>query len=271
MIDTGQVYHATLTLRGQSIAPSTATLVITLPDGTVVPGTTPGAGTAAGPDWVITYDYATTVPGLHKVSWQTTGPGTAAVDYFNVRAFSSILSLAEAKLHLSAGPGSTWTSDDDELRNFLQAVTEVVEAKVGPCVRRTTTQRVAGYSAAAIVLNQAPVITVTSVTSVWSGGPAWTTPQLIVDGDAGIVSVQFGAPPFWYGPWDVAYVSGRAVVPERFQHAAKELLRHLWDSQRGQLAAAPLGGETFTTTTGWAFSVPNRVVELLADDMTPAI
>jgi len=196
VIDTGQVYHATLTLRGQSIAPSTATLVITLPDGTVVPGTTPGAGTAAGPDWVISYDYATTVPGLHKVSWQTTGPGTAAVDYFNVRAFASILSLAEAKLHLSAGPGSTWTSDDDELRNFLQAVTEVVEAKVGPCVRRTTVQRVAGYSAAAIVLNQAPVITVTSVTSVWSGGPAWTTPQLIVDGDAGIVSVQFGAPPF---------------------------------------------------------------------------
>jgi len=60
-------------------------------------------------------------------------------------------------------------------------------------------------------------------------------------------------------------------VPERFQHAAKELLRHLWDSQRGQLAAAPLGGETFTTSTGWAFSIPNRVLELLQDDIVPAV
>jgi hypothetical protein len=67
---------------------------------------------------------------------------------------------------------------------------------------------------------------------------------------------------------------GRAIVPERYQHAAKELLRHLWDTQRGELEAGPLSassGETFTTSAGWAFSIPNRVLEMLADDMTPAI
>ena len=267
MIDIGQVYHATLTIKSQSISPATITLTITLPDGTTVtPSAGPGA--ASGPDWIIAYDYATTQAGLHKAAWQTTGPGTAAADAFNVRDYRAILSLAEGKNHIGV---DTWTGDDDELRNFLMAVTEVVESKVGPCVRRTVTQRIGDTHAGTLVLNQYPVLSVTSVTSVWTGGPSWTTAQLVVDGDAGTVTVQYGAMPFWYGPWDVVYPVGRAVVAERHIHAAKELLRHLWESQRGQLQAPALGGEQFTTSSGWAFTVPNRVLELLADDMTPAI
>jgi hypothetical protein len=271
MIDAGQVYHATLTIKNQSVAPATVALTITLPDGT---STTPavGTGAASGSDWLITYDYPTVQAGLHKAAWLTTGPGTAATDYFNVRAFASILSLAEAKAHLSAGSVTSWTIDDDELRNFLAAVTEVIESKAGPCVRRTITQRVAASSGCQLVLNQPPVISVTSVTSVWTGGPAWTGTSLILDADAGIVTTQLGAIPFYYGPWDAVYVAGRTIVPERILHAAKELLRHLWETQRGQLAAPILGGgETFTTSTGQAFSIPYRVLELLADDVTPAI
>jgi hypothetical protein len=272
MIDTGQVYHATYTIKNQSAPPGTVTLTITQPDGT---STSPsvGPGAASGADWLITYDYQTTQAGLHKAAWLTTSPGTAATDYFNVRDFRSILSLAEGKAHLSGGPPAAWTGDDDELRNFLQAVTEAVESKVGPCVRRTITQRVAA-GGCQIVLTQAPVISVTSVTSVWTGGPSWTAASLVVDTDAGVITTQLGAIPFYYGPWDVVHTVGRAVVPERFIHAAKELLRHLWDTQRGELEAGPLSassGEVFTTSAGWAFSIPNRVLEMLTDDMTPAI
>ncbi len=267
MIDVGQVYHATLTIKNQSISPATITLTITLPDGTTVtPSAGPGA--ASGTDWIIAYDYATIQAGLHKAAWQTTGPGAAAADAFNVRDYRAILSLAEGKNHIGV---DTWTGDDDELRNFLMAVTEVVESKVGPCVRRSVTQRVSQGTSSQLVLNQFPVISVTSVTSVWTGGPSWTTAQLVTDGDAGTVTVQYGAMPFWWGPWDVVYVAGRAVVAERHIHGAKELLRHLWDTQRGQLQAPALGGEQFTTSSGWAFTVPNRVLELLSDDMTPAI
>ena len=107
---------------------------------------------------------------------------------------------------------------------------------------------------------------------MWTGGPSWTGSNLVVDQDAGIVDTQLGAVPFYYGPWDVVYETGRTVVAERTIHAAKELLRHLWETQRGQLAAPILGGgETFTASTGMAFSIPNRVLEMLADDMTPAI
>lgn len=272
MIDTGQVYHATLTIRNQAAPPGTATLTITLPDGTTT-SPNPGTGAANGADWLISYDYATTMAGLHKAAWQTTSPGTATTDYFNVRNFVSILSLAEAKAHLSAGPAVTWTGDDDELRNFLAAVTEVVESKVGPCVRRTVTQRIAD-GGCTLALTQFPVISVTSVTSVWTGGPSWTGASLVLDGDAGTLTTQLGAVPFYYGPWDVVTVVGRPIVPEKYLHAAKELLRHLWETQRGQLQSAPLAaseGETFVTSGGWAFSIPNRVLELLGDHMTPAI
>lgn len=270
MIDTGQVYHATLTIRNQASPPTTSALVITLPDqSTLTPAL--GPGTASGTDWVLSYDYLTTQAGLHKAAWTTQGPGTAATDFFNVRAFASILGLAEAKAHLTAGVATAWTADDDELRNFLAAVTEVVESKAGACVRRTVTQRVSDghYS---IVLAQRPVISVTSVTSLLTGGVSWGPSQLILDGDAGIISIQIGAVPFYYGPWDVTYQVGRVIIPERILHAAKELLRHLWDTQRGQLAAPVLGGgETYTTQAGWSFSIPRRVLELLSDDMSPAV
>jgi hypothetical protein len=269
MIDVGQVYHATLTLKNQAAPPATVTLTITLPDGsTVTPN--PGTGAASGSDWVITYDYTTVQAGLHKAAWQTTSPGTAAADYFNVRDFRSVISLAEAKNHLTGGSPDAWTDDDDELRNFLQASTEVVESKVGACVRRTVTERIT--EGPTLVLATRPVLSVTSVTSIWAGGPSWTTAQLLVDGDAGTVDPQYGAVPFYWGPWDVLLTAGRAVVPERFIHAAKVQLSHLWESQRGGTPLlSPLGGEgeTFTSTAGLTFSVPYRVLELLAGDMLP--
>lgn len=270
MIDTGQVYRITYTIKNQGVAPSSVSLTITLPDGTTATPS-PGTGSASGSDWLITYDYATTQAGLHKAAWATTSPQTAGTDSFNVRAFASILSLSEAKTHLSAGPATTWTGDDDELRNFLAAVTEVIESKVGPCVRRTVTQRVAD-GGPVLVLPQFPVISVTSVTSVWTGGPSWTGSSLVLDSEAGTVTTQLGAVPFYYGPWDVVTVVGRAIVPEKYIHASKELLRHLWETQRGQLEAGPLSavaGETFTSTAGLTFTVPYRVLEMLAADMTP--
>ena len=266
MIDLGTTYRATLAVRdatGTLANPLSATLTITLPDGTTAspPVTLPPAQTGQ-----LLADYVTTQAGLHKVAWTTATPGTAAVDYFNVRAFTCIISLAEAKAHLNM----TATADDDELRNFLQAATELVEAKVGACVRRTVTERVSegGYQ---LVLCRRPVISVESVKSVWPSGPAWTTPQLLVDTEAGIISQTYMWA-FWYGPWDVAYTIGRAVMPERYLHAAKEQLRHLWETQRGATQAPPLAGEeTFVTSAGWTFSVPRRVLELLGDDMVPAI
>src|SRR6266480_4962860 len=99
MLCSGQVYRSTLTVKNQSGAPSSVTLAITKPDGTLVsPAPTPGAGSQVGTDWVVTYDYTLPAAGLFKFTWATTGPGTAPPpDYVNVRDFISIVSLAEVK------------------------------------------------------------------------------------------------------------------------------------------------------------------------------
>jgi len=266
VIDVGTTYRATLSVYDASGAladPLSASVTITLPDGSTAspPVTLPPVVTGK-----LTADYVTTQAGLHKVAWVTGTPGTAAVDYFSVRDFISILSVAEAKAHLNI----TSTADDDELRNFLQAATEVVEAKIGPCVRRSVTERV-NEGGRVLALSQFPVLSVESVTSIWSGGPSWTAPQLLWDGDSGTVHQNLWWP-FWYGPWTVAYTVGRLAVAERHLHACKELLRHLWETQRGAQQAPPLAGEEiFTSTTGWTFSVPRRVTELLSDDAVPSI
>jgi hypothetical protein len=268
MIDLGTTYRATCTVTqpdingvAQLADAATQVCTITLPDATTATPLVVHDSTGR-----YHADYVTTAAGLHQVTWTTTTPGTATADVFNVRQFTSIIGLAEAKAHLNM----TAVADDDELRNFLAAATELVEAKAGACVRRTVVERVSegGYQ---LVLSRRPVISVESVKSVWPSGPGWTTAQLLLDGEAGIVHQTYMWM-FWYGPWDVNYTIGRAVMPERYIHAAKEQVRHLWETQRGAVQAPPLAGEeVFTTAAGFSFSVPRRVIELLADDMVPAI
>ena len=210
-------------------------------------------------------DYLTTQPGLHTITWSTTVPGTAAADVFNVRQFAAIISLAEAKAHLDI----TSTADDDELRNFLDVRHRARRIQSRAVRRRTYTDRV-HEGPWQLVLNRRPVISVQSVTSTWATGPTWTTAQLKVDTEAGIVELLYPWP-FMWGPWDVTFTAGRAIIPERFLQAAKEQLRHLWETQRGSAQAPPLAGEEqFTASMGMSFTVPRRVIELLADDIVPA-
>jgi hypothetical protein len=91
------------------------------------------------------------------------------------------------------------------------------------------------------------------------------------DTQAGLIS-QISMMPFWWGPWNVVLQCGRVEIPERFTQACKEQVRHLWDTQRGAAPPSVLQGEEiFTATTGFTFSVPRRVLELLQEDMVPSL
>ena len=266
MIDVGQTYPATATVTGSDGKPANATtavLTITLPDGTDVVPAVQNPPVITG---LYAADYKTVQAGLHKASWLTTQPDAATVDYFSVRRYLSVISFAEAKNHLNI----TTTTDDDELRQFIQASAELIESKVGICVRRDFTDRVSRGTYQLAVAHR-PILKVNSVTSIWPGGPAWPAEQLTADTEAGLVQ-QIQPMQFYWGPWDVSISCGRAEIPERFAHAQKEQLRHLWETQRGPMSPQILGGEeVFATTAGWTFSVPRRVLELLEDDMDPAL
>jgi hypothetical protein len=273
MLCPGQVYEATLTIRDQTGAPSSAALAITKPDGTLEdPAPTPGAGSQVGADWVITYDYTLPSAGQFRFTWSTAGPGTApAPDVVNVREFISLTGLTEAKNHLNI----TTTADDDELLNFMMAATELVESKAGTCVVRAITDEwVSGTTRRILRLPSGPVPasdSVTSVTSVRPDGPTWAAADLVVNPAAGTVYRADGLP-FWGGPWRWTGTAGRAIIPERVLQADKEQLRHLWENQRGSSPVPQLAGEEmFTTSAGWSFSVPLRVIELLAGDVVTPV
>ena len=119
--------------------------------------------------------------------------------------------------------------------------------------------------------SQATVLPIAQLASLRPNGPTWATADLIVNPRAGTCQAADGRG-FWGGPWQWSGTAGRPVVPERLEHAAKEQLRHLWDTQRGAQPPAPLQGEeAFTTAAGWTFSVPRRVLEMLEADIIPVV
>ena len=266
MLSPGQVYRTRLTVGDGSTSASTVALTITKPDGTAVtPAPVPVNSPPSSGSYY--YDYLLSMPGLHKFAWVTQGPGTAPTpEYINVRSFISIVSMAEVKAHLN----KTTTTDDDELSAYLMAATELVEDRVGICVARSFTCEV-DDGQWALVLPYRPVISVQSVTSIWPGGPSWADPSLfVVDGEAGIIRLA-AMLPFWWGPWTMTLTAGRQQIAERWIHAVKEQIRHLWETQRGSMPPALLQGEeVFASTTGFTFSVPRRVLELLETDMVPS-
>jgi len=270
MLCVGQVYESKITLVGAAVPPSTATLTITLPDQSVQTLTGPWTWTPSGSDLVAVYDYVLPTPGLFSFAWTTQGPGTSPrPEFVNVEQFISIVSTAQVMAHLN----KVKDTDYDELGQFMMAATELVEAKIGPCVPRQFTDRVeaSARQVMELAVPHAPVIAPVSVTSVWAGGPAWDASVLAADKEAGII-YQPGGWAFWWGPWDVVYTAGRSYIAARWQHAALEQIRHLWETQRGSMPPAILQGEeVFTATTGFSFSVPRRVLELLEQDMVPSL
>lgn len=261
MLWTGQVFHYTFTVYDQDSAPSGAALAITKPDGTLVtPAPALTGPVLSGRDYTWSYDYALPAAGRYEFAPSTTSPGTALLPYaVNVRAFAPLAGLDEVKAHLNM-TGATY---DDELMAFMMAATELVEDKAGHTVRREFTDRIrrdGNY----LRLPRVPVLQVTSVTSIWAGGPAYATADLIVDGAAGRVYPADGT---WFtgGPWDVTYKAGRTAALEKHLHAFKDLVRHLWETQRGPAPSGVLGGgtEEYVTSFGLAFTYPRRVLESL--------
>lgn len=272
MIDLGDTVQVAVAIRDSSgtlTDPATATLTITLPDGTT---TTPTVTLPPAETGILRVDYATVQEGLHRWRLTTTGPVTARTDMFDVRPadLPLLFSLADAKEHLNIE--AERTNDDEELRRFCEAVTEIVESGpdwgVGPVAVRTYTDRIHPCDTRALVLRHRPVLSVTSVTAVLDGGTDYAPADLDVDEQAGIV-VRKAAAGLWFtgGPWDVTYLAGRRQVPANISHAGRIILQHLWSTQRSRDVRRPpinTSGEMMDVrAAGMTFSVPRRAIELL--------
>ncbi|RSN13743.1 hypothetical protein DMH25_08100 [Streptomyces sp. WAC 01325] len=244
-------------------------LTITLPDNTAVT-VSPVVPTSTG---TYTHDYPSVQAGRHIVRWVATGINAGAyTDVFDVREAAPplLFSLASAKAKLDIP--ATSTSQDEELREFIEATTQCVEYFVGAVVRRTVQQVVSG-GRDALLLHTTPVLAVSAVTPVQTGQETVDVGILDLDVDTGIVRRTDGLC-FPVGPYRVLYTAGRTAVRPNISLAAKLILQHLWRTNYG--AARGLagigGGEDFAVTEpipGLGYAIPNRALQLLEGDRQP--
>ncbi len=248
---------------GNAVNAATVTVTVIQPDGTAV---APSIDVSNPPD--VTGYYVALVPttqaGRYVVQWVTTSPATAYTDTFYARDPNvlPIVSLAEAKAHLNLGS----TVDDDELRFFLDAATELVESYTGRAfARRTLTERRSGGTRA-LILSRTPVLSVTTVTA---DGTAVTADSFVLNSAAGVVSYgasgSSGVWPRGDSNIEITYVAGYANPPAAARMATLRLIGHLW--QRTQTAPHPAFSSSPDAVAEWnsstAYAMPPAVRDLL--------
>jgi len=244
-VDVGQVYRTEFLISDEFGVPvsnvATVTLIITKPDGTTVSPAVTNPPATAG---LFLYDYVIANEGLHSFAWSSTGPVASKTDYQNARLYRSVLSLAEGRDCLNQND----TRRDELIRSLMMAATEEAEKYVGTLVRKMVTDEwVNGSYKDVIQVAEGPLLSntaVTSVTSVWNGGPQWLLADMIVNPEAATLRARdmLG---FWWGPWTVTYgPCGRLVIAEPIINGVREILWDLWTPFRGTT-----GDEAYPTTS----------------------
>ena len=262
VFDLGDAATFTVTIRDSTGAPANATAVtgtVTKPDGTTatVAVTNPSTGTYSGA-------YTPTLPGRHVIRWVATGANAASyTDVFDVLAADPrfIISLSDAKDSLNI----TNTAHDEEIREYLAAATDVIEAIAGPVLTRTVVETHDGGESSLLLRN----VPVAAVSSVVEASTTLAATDYAFDPLAGTLTRVIGIQPWvWrYGFQNivVTYTVGAGTVPYYVILAARELIRHWY--QRGQQAPRPAFGGAAADTDGVyvaGYAVPNYVVGMLA-------
>lgn len=179
----------------------------------------------------------------------------------------SALELTEAKKHLNI----TTQGDDTELQNAIDVAEAAIGQRVGPLIPTEVTVRVAGRRSTLAL----PVTPVISLTAVTMDGAATVVNVADLDVDSDIGLLAYAQPRrFSGGYYTVTYMAGWVDPPPDLLWAVKEMLRHLWTTQRASLSGRPsLTGEQQqeAAVPFGTFSLPNRVLELLEPYMEVAI
>ena len=273
---TGQPIRLSFTVRdvtGALVNPTTATLVVKIAaaDGT---STTTGTSSSLTSDGtgLLHQDIPVTdlvAAGHYQYALTTTGTG-AGVSFGEFDVFdpfeTSVLPLQDAKDQLNI----TTTTSDSEIASWIATIESALERYTGgPLVNRSITERAEMLSNQTVILvRQRPLVSVTSIASA-SGSAIDLSGGLDIDVNAGTVRRKLGLP--FYGPFfqwlpqvNITYVAGwGTAVPAAFSSAARIILAHLWESQRGPASLPGLGGGDMVTMPGFGFAIPNMAAELL--------
>lgn len=254
---------------------TTVGCTITLPDGTTATPTVVNTSTG-----IYDVNYAAPMYGRYAVRWVATGNNASAyADEFVVRNYADlgIVSLDEVKQHLNI-PSSN-TTNDEEIRRFIDAASDLAENYVG-CVlgRQTFLNEKYSGNTDIIRLNNPRAI---NIISVYENGVLLDPAAYVLDYTGQrLTRVTTGSlsGPNYFGIWApgaqnivVSYVAGFVNPPPAAKQGVLEIIRHLWQTQRGpsSVLGRQQSGDEFASTS--TYSLPRRAMELLDPVSLPGL
>lgn len=243
---------------GALVNTPTLTLAVTKPDGTAVSPAPSVTNTGAGGVYAATVlvDQA----GTWTYAWTASGtvtavdPGQFTVDDQRVL----VASLEEFKKHLRR----TDLTDDDMLRGFLTAATDVVEGLIGGPISVQTFTEIVKCTGDHIVPLKRPLVSVTSLTPDLATA-ALDPATYQVDTTTDVVRLRYPwARPGWF--YTLVYTAGLSTIREQIHIGGLMVAAWLWQVENGG------GGRPFTddTTTVGSYTIPRRAYQML-DSATP--
>jgi len=259
---------------GAAVNPGTVTLNITLPDATNVSVTTATSITGT-----YTASYLPTQVGRHIIAWSAgTTWSQAYSDIFEVRDINDIgiVGYDEVLEFLNI---PTASANENEVRRFIDASTDLAETYVGQVLgRRTFTNELYDGGTEFIRIRNPKAISITSVTE---NGLAVSASNYVLD-YTGQRLYRIGSGTLYatnsYGYWtqgmnnvSITYVAGYVNPPMSAKQGVLEIIRHLWQTQRGAInvmSRTNSGDELYSTPT---YSLPRRAMELLDPTSLPGL
>lgn len=190
-----------------------------------------------------------------------------------------IVTVTQAKNQLNI----TDESYDSKLTDFVAAASQMIVNRIGPVAGSPTVDEWHdGGSTDILLYDEGPVQSITSVTESM-GSVVYTLTQITLD--SGSVTTPFGytvdldlgllvrraagvAIPFAAGEANIhiTFVAGYSATPPDITQATLLLVQHMWETQRGPNRSGGTG-----SIDQVAFSMPNRVMEILAPYIVPGI
>ena len=259
---------------GAAVNLGTVTLNITLPDATNVSVTTATSITGT-----YTASYLPTQVGRHIIAWSAgTTWSQAYSDIFEVRDINDIgiVGYDEVLEFLNI---PTASANENEVRRFIDASTDLAETYVGQVLgRRTFTNELYDGGTEFIRIRNPKAISITSVTE---NGLAVSASNYVLD-YTGQRLYRIGSGTLYatnsYGYWtqgmnnvSITYVAGYVNPPMSAKQGVLEIIRHLWQTQRGAInvmSRTQSGDELYSTPT---YSLPRRAMELLDPTSFPGL
>jgi hypothetical protein len=251
---------------GALVNPGTVTLNITLPDSSNVSVTT--ATTTTG---TYTASYLPTQVGRHIIAWSAgTTWSQAYSDIFEVRDINDIgiVGYDEVLEYLNIPSAS---ANENEVRRYIDAATDLAETYVGQVLgRRTFTDELYDGGTEFVRIRNPKVI---SITSVYENGALvssnaynldYTGQRLYRIGSGTLYATNsYG---YWTGGFNnikITYVAGYVNPPMAAKQGVLEIIRHLWQTQRGAMNVMTRNQTGDDFYQGATYSLPRRAMELL--------